>query len=205
VALAVTERGPVQDGKQHDICESRAARRGREASGSRQNNAAAHPSASQGSCREGCGKSRNRRVAPCNWRLGRPVLDETKLERLARLSGRVAPKALIAIERRGYCIRGKMSVPISRVPRRAPPKPKAEATPPQAASCLPSFGPSRLDPRRRVRDRRRHHSNHLTSSPTGNRDLRKCSKGTVWIAVAHGMTASGATSPLAPRPLRSPV
>jgi hypothetical protein len=51
---------------------------------------------------------------------------ETKIEKLARLSARVASKVVGAVERRGYDIRGKMSTPINRVPRRAPPKPKSE-------------------------------------------------------------------------------
>jgi hypothetical protein len=55
-----------------------------------------------------------------------PGMDETKIEKLARLSGRVAWKVVGALERRGYDIRGKISAPISRVPRRAPaPKPKS--------------------------------------------------------------------------------
>jgi hypothetical protein len=53
-------------------------------------------------------------------------MDETKLEKLARLSGRVASKAIDALERRGYDIRGKMSAPISRIPRRTPPKPESD-------------------------------------------------------------------------------
>src|ERR1700747_1783196 len=54
-----------------------------------------------------------------------PGMDETKIEKLARLSGRVASKVAGALERRGYDIRGKMSAPINRVPRRPPPpKPK---------------------------------------------------------------------------------
>jgi predicted transcriptional regulator len=53
-------------------------------------------------------------------------MDETKLEKLARLSGKAASKALGALERRGYDIRGKLSAPISRVPRRDPPKPKSD-------------------------------------------------------------------------------
>jgi hypothetical protein len=53
-------------------------------------------------------------------------MDETKIEKLARLSGRVASKVVGALERRGYDIRGKMSTPIGRVPRRAPAlKPKS--------------------------------------------------------------------------------
>src|SRR6267378_2351633 len=49
-------------------------------------------------------------------------MDETKIEKLARLSGRVASKVVDALERRGYDIRGKTSAPIDRVPRRTPPK-----------------------------------------------------------------------------------
>jgi hypothetical protein len=53
-------------------------------------------------------------------------MDKTKFEKLARLSGKAASKALGALERRGIDLRGKLSTPISRVPRRDPPKPKAE-------------------------------------------------------------------------------
>ncbi len=53
-------------------------------------------------------------------------MDETKLEKLARLSGKAASKALGALERRGYDIRGKLSAPINRVPGRGPPKPKSD-------------------------------------------------------------------------------
>jgi hypothetical protein len=52
-------------------------------------------------------------------------MGETKLEKLARLSGEAASKALGALERRGYDIRGKLSAPISRVPRRDSAKPKS--------------------------------------------------------------------------------
>ena len=53
-------------------------------------------------------------------------MEETKIEKLARLSGRVASKVLGALERRGYDIGGKMSAPIWRGRRRAPlPKPKS--------------------------------------------------------------------------------
>jgi len=49
-------------------------------------------------------------------------MEETKLEKLARLSGKAPSNAL---GKRGFDIRGKLSVPISRVPRRTPPpKPK---------------------------------------------------------------------------------
>jgi hypothetical protein len=47
-------------------------------------------------------------------------MDETKIEKRARLSGRVASKVIGALERRGYDIRGEILAPISRVPRRAP-------------------------------------------------------------------------------------
>jgi hypothetical protein len=53
-------------------------------------------------------------------------MDKTKFEKLARLSGKAASMALGALERRGIDLRGKLSTPISRVPRRDPPKPKAE-------------------------------------------------------------------------------
>jgi len=43
-------------------------------------------------------------------------MDETKIEKLARLSGRVASKVAGAVERRGYDIGGKMSAPIWRAP-----------------------------------------------------------------------------------------
>jgi protein tyrosine phosphatase (PTP) superfamily phosphohydrolase (DUF442 family) len=55
-------------------------------------------------------------------------MEETKLEKLARLSGKATSKALDALGKRGFDIRGKLSTPISRVPRRAPrPKPKSSA------------------------------------------------------------------------------
>ena len=47
-------------------------------------------------------------------------MEETKLEKLARLSGKVTSKALDALRRRGFDLRGKISAPINRVPRRAP-------------------------------------------------------------------------------------
>src|SRR3954469_14927166 len=54
-------------------------------------------------------------------------MDKTKLEKLARLSGKAASKAPGALERRGYDLRGKLSAPINRVPRRSPPaKPKSD-------------------------------------------------------------------------------
>jgi len=54
-------------------------------------------------------------------------MDETKLEKLARLSGKVTSKTLSALERRGFDLRGKLSAPIGRVPRRTPPKPKSDS------------------------------------------------------------------------------
>ena len=59
-------------------------------------------------------------------------MEETKLEKLARLSGKATSKALDALGKRGFDIRGKLSAPISRVPRRAPPpkpKPRVMADP----------------------------------------------------------------------------
>jgi hypothetical protein len=49
-------------------------------------------------------------------------MDETKLEKLSRLSGKATSKALDALGRHGFDLRGKLSAPISRVPRRAPPE-----------------------------------------------------------------------------------
>jgi hypothetical protein len=53
---------------------------------------------------------------------------ETALQNLARLSGKATSKALDALGRHGVDLRGKLSAPISRVPRRAPPaeKPKPD-------------------------------------------------------------------------------
>jgi hypothetical protein len=53
-------------------------------------------------------------------------MDETKLEKLARLSGKATSKALDALGRHGIDLRGKLSTPINRVPRRDPPKPKTD-------------------------------------------------------------------------------
>jgi len=53
-------------------------------------------------------------------------MEETKLEKLARLSGKATSKALDTLGKRGFDIRGKLSAPISRVPRWAPSeKPKS--------------------------------------------------------------------------------
>jgi hypothetical protein len=51
---------------------------------------------------------------------------ETTLEKVARLSGKTAAKALDALARQGLDIRGKLSAPIGRVPRRDPPKLKPD-------------------------------------------------------------------------------
>jgi len=55
-------------------------------------------------------------------------MEETKLEKLARVSGKATSKGLDALARHGFDLRGKLSAPISRVPRRAPPpqKPKSD-------------------------------------------------------------------------------
>jgi hypothetical protein len=57
------------------------------------------------------------------------VGEETKLERLARLSGKATSKGLDALARHGFDLREKLSAPISRVPRGAPPseKPKRKS------------------------------------------------------------------------------
>jgi hypothetical protein len=52
------------------------------------------------------------------------AMAETKLEKLARLSGKAAAKALDALDRRGYDLRGKLATPIRRLPRAAKPKAK---------------------------------------------------------------------------------
>jgi protein tyrosine phosphatase (PTP) superfamily phosphohydrolase (DUF442 family) len=51
---------------------------------------------------------------------------KSKLEVFARVSGKVAAKALDALQQRGLDIRGALSTPIGRVPGRTP-QPKAEA------------------------------------------------------------------------------
>jgi hypothetical protein len=45
-------------------------------------------------------------------------MEETKLEKLARLSGKATSKTLDALGKHGFDIRGKLSAPISRVRRR---------------------------------------------------------------------------------------
>ena len=59
-------------------------------------------------------------------------METTKLEKLARLSGKATSKALDVLGKSGFDIRGKLSAPISRMPRRAPPpkpKPRVMADP----------------------------------------------------------------------------
>jgi hypothetical protein len=56
-------------------------------------------------------------------------MDETKLEKLARLSGKATSKGLDALARHGFDLREKLSAPISRVPRRAPPSEKPRRNP----------------------------------------------------------------------------
>src|SRR5580704_4588577 len=58
-----------------------------------------------------------------------PGMTETTLEKIARLSGKTTSKGLDALARHGFDLRGKLSAPISRVPRRVPPpeKPKSDA------------------------------------------------------------------------------
>jgi len=51
-----------------------------------------------------------------------------KLEKVARMSGKATSNGLDALARHGFDLRAKLSVPISRVPGRAPPseKPKSD-------------------------------------------------------------------------------
>jgi protein tyrosine phosphatase (PTP) superfamily phosphohydrolase (DUF442 family) len=56
---------------------------------------------------------------------------KSKLEVIARVSGKVAAKALDALQQRGVDIRGKLSAPIGRVPGRGTP-PQPTATDPEA-------------------------------------------------------------------------
>lgn len=58
---------------------------------------------------------------------------QTKLEKWARISGKLASKALDKLEERGVDIRGKLSSPVSRVPRRASPKPDAKPDDPPSS------------------------------------------------------------------------
>jgi hypothetical protein len=54
--------------------------------------------------------------------------EENRFEKIARLSGKTTSKGLDALARHGFDLRKKLSAPINRVPRRAPPpeKPKSE-------------------------------------------------------------------------------
>ena len=53
--------------------------------------------------------------------------EETRFEKIARLSGKTTLKGLDALARHGFDLRKKLSTPISRVPRRPPAeKPKSE-------------------------------------------------------------------------------
>ena len=54
--------------------------------------------------------------------------EETRFEKIARLSGKTTLKGLDALARHGFDLRKKLSAPISRVPRRAPlpEKPKSD-------------------------------------------------------------------------------
>jgi len=49
------------------------------------------------------------------------MAEDTRLEKLARVSGKVTAKGLDALARHGFDLRAKLSAPISRVPRRTPP------------------------------------------------------------------------------------
>jgi hypothetical protein len=53
-------------------------------------------------------------------------MDESNLEKLARVSGRGFSKALDALTRNGLDLRKMLDKPISRVPRRDTPAQKAE-------------------------------------------------------------------------------
>lgn len=56
------------------------------------------------------------------------MAEETKLEKIARVSGKATSKGLDALARHGFDLRGKLSAPINQVPRRTPPpeKPKSD-------------------------------------------------------------------------------
>jgi hypothetical protein len=56
------------------------------------------------------------------------VAEETKLEKLARMSGKATAKGFDALARHGFDLRGKLSTPINRIPRRTPPpeKPRSD-------------------------------------------------------------------------------
>jgi hypothetical protein len=48
------------------------------------------------------------------------MAEETKLEKLARVTGKATSKGLDTLARHGFDLRKKLSTPISRVPRRLP-------------------------------------------------------------------------------------
>ena len=67
-------------------------------------------------------------------------METTKLEKLARLSDKATSKALDALGKRGFDIRGKLSAPISRVPRRGPqPKPESSMPPDTVCAHSPAY------------------------------------------------------------------
>ena len=55
------------------------------------------------------------------------MAEETKLEKLARVSGKATSKGLDALARHGFDLRRKLSAPINRVPRRTPPPEKSKS------------------------------------------------------------------------------
>ena len=59
---------------------------------------------------------------------GEVDMEETKMEKIARLSGRATSQGLNALARHGFDLRVKLTTPISRVPHLSPPpeKPKSE-------------------------------------------------------------------------------
>lgn len=50
----------------------------------------------------------------------RSLTEETKLEELARVSGKATSKGLDTLAKHGFYLRKKLSTPVNRVPRRAP-------------------------------------------------------------------------------------
>ena len=112
-------------------------------------------------------------------------MEETKLEKLARLSGKVTSKALAGLARSGFDLRGKMSAPISRVPRRAPP-PKAKDG--QMNPDLRRREYFMADPETIYNWRRL--DNRLTTS--GHRPTRN------WLISAHWASATSSTSDFTP-------
>jgi len=55
--------------------------------------------------------------------------EENRFEKIARLSGKTTSKGLDALARHGFDLRKKLSTPISRVPRQAPPPEKPKTDP----------------------------------------------------------------------------